>query len=496
MARLGELLVAARLLDQEQVDRALRAQVLWGGRLGTNLIELGLLDLDGISRSLGRQHRIPAALARHFDKADRGLQQRLDPGVALRLSVVPLLYVGPEHQIAVAVLDPLSVDELDELADAFSCRPDTILVSVAAEMRLRYHLERVYGITRPTRFLRAKGKTVTPFPQFDNVPVPVDSDAEVAVPITVDETEHPTGRASVIIDVELAPSPAAVPPPAAVDDDIDIPIDIDVEEHVPPPPPRVAEDFEGLAALIDAATEQAAEKSPPEPTGRDRRSYLRTLGDEISPPGPKTPAPASVVAVPQPIGTAKTAPASLGRIAIKRVVAGDVKQPVAAEPSPEPAAAPKSFIEATRAIRRGTNRDRIGDLVIDTLFRFVPACEAAVLLVIRGAAAISWKQFSRLSDEPVELAVPLDQPGLVPTVVERNAFARDNIANLGPIDAALMRSLGSQRGDLVVTPIAIADRVMCLIAAATEANARIEALDGVGLAAATAFSRLIRDAGR
>ena len=44
--------------------------------------------------------------------------------------------------------------------------------------------------------------------------------------------------------------------------------------------------------------------------------------------------------------------------------------------------------------------------------------------------------------------------------------------------------------------IAIADRVMCLIAAVTEANARVEALEGVGLAAATAFSRLIRDAGR
>src|SRR5678816_2915152 len=98
MARLGELLVSARLLDSEQIERALQAQVLWGGRLGTNLIELGMLDLDGISRALGRQHRVPAALARHFDKADRELQDRLDPELARQWSVVPLLHVGPKQK--------------------------------------------------------------------------------------------------------------------------------------------------------------------------------------------------------------------------------------------------------------------------------------------------------------------------------------------------------------------------------------------------------------
>ncbi|HEU4610799.1 MAG TPA: hypothetical protein VFS15_01930, partial [Kofleriaceae bacterium] len=143
MARLGELLVAARLLDQDQIERALQAQVVWGGRLGTNLIELGLLDLDGISRALGRQHGLPAALARHFDKADRELQDRLPEELAQRWSVVPLLHIGAEKKkIAVAVLDPLPADALAALADALLCDPSAIVVSVAAEMRVRYHLER------------------------------------------------------------------------------------------------------------------------------------------------------------------------------------------------------------------------------------------------------------------------------------------------------------------------------------------------------------------
>src|SRR5688500_9944782 len=157
MARLGELLVAARLLDQEQIERALRAQVLWGGRLGTNLIELGLIDLDGLSRALGRQHGLPVALTRHFERSDRKLQERLGLALAAKWSIVPLLHVGSRKQIAIASLDPLPLDAMTEIGEQLQAKPDDIVVSVAAEMRVRYHLERVYGIKRPTRFLRSKG---------------------------------------------------------------------------------------------------------------------------------------------------------------------------------------------------------------------------------------------------------------------------------------------------------------------------------------------------
>ena len=73
--RLGDLLIDARLLSGEQVAQGLRAQVMWGGRLGTNLIELGYLDIDELSRLLGRQQRYPAALAWHFEQGDAALQK-------------------------------------------------------------------------------------------------------------------------------------------------------------------------------------------------------------------------------------------------------------------------------------------------------------------------------------------------------------------------------------------------------------------------------------
>src|SRR5258705_9050049 len=132
MARLGELLVAAGLLTVEQVEQALRAQVMWGGRLGTNLIELGYLDLDALSKALGRQHRLPPALARHFDKADRALQQKLSPDVAEKLSCVPLRRLGCLKMIAIATVAPLAPREHAIVAGELGVEPNEMIASVAA----------------------------------------------------------------------------------------------------------------------------------------------------------------------------------------------------------------------------------------------------------------------------------------------------------------------------------------------------------------------------
>jgi hypothetical protein len=134
--------------------------------------------------------------------------------------------------------------------------------------------------------------------------------------------------------------------------------------------------------------------------------------------------------------------------------------------------------------------------VIYALEHFVPTCDAALLLVIRGDVATSWKQFSRLCETTESVAVPLDKPGLVPTVISSNSVARCAVADLGAIDEALMRTIGELRGELVVVPISIANNVVALIATATESGAHIEDIELVAVAASAAFARLIRDASR
>jgi hypothetical protein len=200
-------------------------------------------------------------------------------------------------------------------------------------------------------------------------------------------------------------------------------------------------------------------------SGRERRTYVRTLADA---------------------GNDLEGQALLGRIAIRKVAVGSAPRVMSGA----------TLGEATRAIRRSTGRDRVGDLVIDTLDRFAPACEAAILLVVRGATAIGWKGFVRGGGALGEIAVPMEDGGLVPRAVELNVTMRKACSELEAIDRLLLASLGRQGGDLVVVPIAIGDQVMCLIAIATAENASLASAEPIAAAAGAAFARLMRDASR
>src|SRR5713226_1589774 len=59
--RLGERLVAARLISEGQLQRALDLQAQTSRPLGTVLVELGVLDEDRLTAMLGEHLEIPVA---------------------------------------------------------------------------------------------------------------------------------------------------------------------------------------------------------------------------------------------------------------------------------------------------------------------------------------------------------------------------------------------------------------------------------------------------
>ena len=108
MPRLGDLLVQAGVVTPDEVEDAARAQVAYGGRIGTNLVELDYLEIDELAAALGRQHRLPPATRPHFEKADAALQALLPADIAARYGVVPLKRMIAARRIAIASLGPLS----------------------------------------------------------------------------------------------------------------------------------------------------------------------------------------------------------------------------------------------------------------------------------------------------------------------------------------------------------------------------------------------------
>lgn len=475
MARLGELLVAAGLLTVEQVEQALRAQVIWGGRLGTNLVELGHLALDPLTKVLGRQHRLPAALARHFEKADPALQRMLSPELAERFSCVPLLRMGPEQHVVVASPVPLWPRQLAMIADELAVDVERLVPVIAAELRIRYQLERVYQLGRAARFLRTRGKSIPPFPDFRVLPVQPEADLDQPSPALPNSTQEmavfrpappPPGPASVRPIAGPAEASAELLPDAEPDaDDHDTYDDLIPVEVVAP---TTTDDLDDLSRHGTFGDDLAipAEPIEDEVTARQRRRYVRTIAD--APP------------------TDSERQALIGRIEIRKVAVGPAPRIMAGA----------TLDEATRAIRRSTSRDRVADLVIDALDRFAPACEAAIMLVVRGAIAIGWKGFQRGGSVLGELAVPLEDGGLVPRAIQRNVILRKPCAELDAIDRLLLASLGQHAGDLGIVPIAIGDKVMCVIAIAIAAHAPIASAEPIAAAAGAAFARLMRDASR
>ena len=503
MPRLGELLVATGLLSIEQVEQALRAQVMWGGRLGTTLIELGYLDLDSLAITLGKQHRLPAALARHFDKADRVLQQKLSPDVAERYSAVPLLRVT-EGKVVVAMVDLIDKRGLAIIADELEVTPAQIVPAIAAELRIRYHLERVYRIPRAARFLRVRGKTNPEFPVFEIAQIDLD-DSEVNIALPGEEAPTIAPRQSPPRpQLELDPEPALEPDRAPAEEtSLELEIEIDDSEPAQvyggPPPleladeatplggyidapdpdgtaePEQIDDYHGVVTLDSEAPEDAEQREKTTPflddatptpivddgSGRDRRRYIRTITDE---PGTESERQA------------------LARIAIKRVaVASGTGQTLG---------------EATRAIRRATDRDRVAELVLAAIDRFLPTSEGAVLLVVRGGLAIGWKGFARGAASLAEVGIPLDEPGMLPRAIQRCTTVRSPASDLGPIDQLVLVSLGAQTGELIVVPVSIGNQVMCLIAIVASEHPNVSAAESIAAAAGAAFARLMRDAAR
>ncbi|MBA2539630.1 MAG: hypothetical protein H0V17_08350 [Deltaproteobacteria bacterium] len=150
--KLGTLLLRNAAIGLSQLEAALRNQVLYGGRLGTNLVELGFIDLELLSSYLAELSGYPIATPTLLEEADSDLVGKLGSEEAHRLRAIPLGYIG-EHKdtVAVAVVEPTNSSVLEELSARFE-RP--ITAYVVPELRALYYLEKHFGLPRRARFIR------------------------------------------------------------------------------------------------------------------------------------------------------------------------------------------------------------------------------------------------------------------------------------------------------------------------------------------------------
>jgi hypothetical protein len=158
--KLGTLLLRDGVITLSQLEAALRAQVLYGGRLGTNLVELDFIDVDTLGGYLAAVLDVPLATKDMLDAADPGIIAWFGGERADRYNAFPLgLDRTHPEMMAVAFAEPREEKVLEELAQSLQ---RAIVPYIAPELRLYYYLEKHYGITRKARFVRAGSSRTAP----------------------------------------------------------------------------------------------------------------------------------------------------------------------------------------------------------------------------------------------------------------------------------------------------------------------------------------------
>jgi hypothetical protein len=145
LMRVGEILIRAGHLTQEALEEALDWQVLYGGRLGTNLLELKLVEEEHLARALGKQMSCEFAWGEL--QAEHDVVPLLPKHVANRDEMVP--WKVEKRRLKVLCTE-IRLERIDEMAHKIgrSC-----VAVVAPEFRIFQLLRGNYGAIRQMRAL-------------------------------------------------------------------------------------------------------------------------------------------------------------------------------------------------------------------------------------------------------------------------------------------------------------------------------------------------------
>src|SRR5687768_3286593 len=141
MSKLGELLVASGTINKKQLDDALALQKKDGGRLGSNLVKMGVVTEERLTDFLSKHFGVPSV---NLDRVavDESVIKIIPADVARKYTIIPISKAGAK--LTIAMLDPTNVFAMDDIKFMTGYNVEPV---VAAESALREAIERYYGST-------------------------------------------------------------------------------------------------------------------------------------------------------------------------------------------------------------------------------------------------------------------------------------------------------------------------------------------------------------
>ncbi|QRO01404.1 general secretion pathway protein GspE [Archangium violaceum] len=354
--RLGELLLQEKLITPQALEEALESQVVHGGRLGTNLVELGLVSEQDLARVLGKQHNVAFASGEMIP--DPRALELVDLSQADERDFMPMRV--DSTRMSVAVINPQDIQTLDALAFKTGKR---VVPVVIPEFRMN-QLQRRYAkaframraidmnAVRPTREQQEAEKAAS---KVEDLISEEEFQSLYAQALT--GGARPLGEEPVLELVEMVAEEEEVPAPI-------------LTEYQPEAPAPAMEEEPEL--LLEQVVEPVPEPVIEPPVAQPLEPLPELLLPETPLPEPVAPpVPPSIppVTLPPP----KAAP-----------VRPRAKAPVVREPLPTPL----TFAEAQAELSRSSDREQVAT----TVLRFaLGKWKRSLLLSVHGSLVTGWR---------------------------------------------------------------------------------------------------------
>ena len=146
--KLGALVVEAGLATPLQIDHALQSQHVFGGSLGTNLVEMGIIDAQALAAFLAKQYGVHEATPQELQNITPEVIKLMPRAAAEKLCILPLRKDG--DALVVAMMDPSDDRMLKKIEDNLGIK---LISKIASELEIRKGLKDHYNIPLTPRFL-------------------------------------------------------------------------------------------------------------------------------------------------------------------------------------------------------------------------------------------------------------------------------------------------------------------------------------------------------
>jgi len=137
--QLGELLLDRKIINEQQLQKALKVQKEKGGLLGSILVLLGYASEEQIAQALTTQFGFPYLPLSNYE-VDAQIVKLIPENVSMQYNLIAIDKMG--NSLTVAMSDPLNVHAIEDVELITNCK---VQVFVSTQTDIKEAIKRYYG---------------------------------------------------------------------------------------------------------------------------------------------------------------------------------------------------------------------------------------------------------------------------------------------------------------------------------------------------------------